>query len=468
MSGSYDVTIGGVDRGIIPGNVTFTDVTLRTRVTKPDEVPIVLVIKSVEVKMGLLAILGLNLSTNLDLKIGNEKQGYGHIKGNITLPKLGKAGVTLALEGTDLQAASLPMQGALGLPMRGKVDFAINLDLPVTKNKMGRTSTDWTKAEGTLDLSCAACTLGDGKAKLKPLLKNRSNQVMVGDGIDIGEIAITSMEAHAVFTPAVGDPEAHSSSYKPGKFELAKFELKSPDGELHVDYLMTMATTIDESIVAGCLRFKPNDSLLKRERRQEDVRCDVDDRRRAPRRWPVSHQAQRSVQGHEAAQRRLRSERTEGGQRRGLLGTPDQPGWPADDHADARHQDRQRHDADPDAAAAAAATRDESCAARRLRDAESRRVAARRHGGIHSTGIVESRGCRRGRRVERARAASRPASYALNFRVLRPCRGLSTAVRQRVRVRSRSSERRSRVPFARHDHSPRRCARPDHDRLQQR
>lgn len=265
LSGSYEVTIGGVDRGIIPGNVTFTDVTLRSRVTKPGEVPIVLVIKSVEVKLGLLAVLGRNLSTNLDLKIGNDKQGYGHIKGNITLPKFGKGGVTLALEGRDLSAAVLPMQGALGLPMRGKVEFAVDLALPVSKNKMGRTTTDWTKAEGSLDLSCTGCTLGDGKAKLKPLLKNRSSQVMVGDGIEIGEIAITSLEAHAVFTPAVGDPDAHSSSYKPGKFELTKFELKSPDGELHVDYLMTMATTIDESIVSGCLRFKPNESLLKKE-----------------------------------------------------------------------------------------------------------------------------------------------------------------------------------------------------------
>jgi type II secretion system protein N len=265
LSGSYDVTIGSVDRGIIPGNVTFNDVSLRSRPTKPDEVVMVVNVKQIDVKLGLLALFGLSVSTNLDLKIGTDKLGYGHIKGNLTLPKFGKAGVTIALEGSDLPAGALPMQAALGLPMRGKVEFQVDLDLPVSKNKMGRTSTDWTKAEGTLDLSCTGCTLGDGKAKLKPLLKNRSNQVMVGDGIEIGEIAISALEAHAVFTPAVGDPDAHSSSYKPGKFELTKFELKSPDGELHVDYLMTMATTIDESIVAGCLRFKPNETLLKTE-----------------------------------------------------------------------------------------------------------------------------------------------------------------------------------------------------------
>ncbi|MEO8845136.1 MAG: type II secretion system protein GspN [Kofleriaceae bacterium] len=265
LSGSYDVTIGGVDRGIVPGNVTFHDVTLRSRPSKPDEVAMVVVVKQIDVKMGLLALLGRNITANLDLKIGSEKDGYGHIEGSLTWPKFGKAGIDIALDGSDLPADAMPMQAALGLPMRGKVEFQVDLDLPVSKNKMGRTATDWSKAAGTLDLGCTGCTLGDGKAKLKPLLKNRSNQVMVGDGIEIGEIAISSLEAHAVFTAAVGDPDAHSSSYKPGKFELTKFELKSPDGELHVDYQMTMATTIDESIVSGCLRFKPNESLLKKE-----------------------------------------------------------------------------------------------------------------------------------------------------------------------------------------------------------
>jgi len=88
---------------------------------------------------------------------------------------------------------------------------------------------------------------------------------MVGDGIDFGEIHIASLSAHAVFTAAVGDPDAHSSGYKPGKFDITKFDLKSPDGEVHIDYTMTMATTIDESVVAGCLRFKGDESLLKKE-----------------------------------------------------------------------------------------------------------------------------------------------------------------------------------------------------------
>jgi len=261
LSGQYDVTIGGVERGWKPGRVYFKAVTLRTRVTKPDETPTTFFVDKLEVDLGLLSLIKMNISVDLDAKIGP-----GRIKGNITLPKLGKAGVKLDIAGTDLPGGSLPLRSALGLPMTGKLDFAVDLDLPVSKNKMGRTATDWTKADGTIDLSCpSGCTLGDGHTKLKPLLKNRTNQVMVGDGIDFGEVHISTLDVHAVFTAAVGDADAHSSSYKPGKFEVKKFNITSPDGELHVDYQMTMAPSLDDSVVAGCLRFKASDNLLKKE-----------------------------------------------------------------------------------------------------------------------------------------------------------------------------------------------------------
>ena len=261
LSSSYDVTIGGVERGIVPGRVYFKAVTLRTRPTKPDEKVTTFFLEKVEVDLGLLALLGMNASINLDMKIG-----AGRIHGNITLPKFGKNGVKIDLDGNELPGASLPMASMIGLPVTGKIDFAFSLDLPTSKNKMGRQVMDWSKAEGEIDLSCpSSCTLGDGHTKLKPLLKNRTNQVMVQDGIDFGKVNLDMLHAHGVFTPAVGDADAHSSGYKPGKFELTKFEVKSPDGELHVDYSMTLAQEFGESIVAGCLRFKGNESLLKKE-----------------------------------------------------------------------------------------------------------------------------------------------------------------------------------------------------------
>lgn len=263
LAGSYDVQINGVKPGLIPGNVTFTDITLKSRPTKPEELPMIIVIKEAEVKMGILPLLGMNASVDLRLKVGSPA-GYGTIKGNLSFPKFGKGGVKVSLTGEDVPAASLPLQSAIGLPATGKLNMAIDLDLPSTKNKAGKTSMDLTKADGTIALSCpTGCTLGNGHTKLKPLVKDRSRQAMVGEGIDFDKLNITKLDIRAKFTPAEGDPDAHSSAYKPGKFEVTKFELSSPDGEVHVEYMMTMATTLDESMVSGCLKFKPDDSLKK-------------------------------------------------------------------------------------------------------------------------------------------------------------------------------------------------------------
>ena len=82
MSGQYDVTIGGVERGWKPGRVYFKAVTLRTRVTQPGETPTTFFVDKLEVDLGLLSLLGMNISVDLDAKIG-----AGRIKGNITLPQ---------------------------------------------------------------------------------------------------------------------------------------------------------------------------------------------------------------------------------------------------------------------------------------------------------------------------------------------------------------------------------------------
>jgi type II secretion system protein N len=261
LSSSYDVTVGSVERGIIPGRVYFKGVTLRTRPTKPDEVVTTFYIEKIQIDLSFLSLLRLNGSADIDAKIG-----AGSLKGSVTLLRFGKNGVKLDLEGKDLPGASLPFRGVIGLPITGKIEASVDLELPTSKNKMGRTLTDWTKADGTIELSCpSGCTIGDGHTKLKPLLKNRSQQVMVQEGIDFGKVNIDTLVARAVFTPANGDPDAHSSSYKPGKLEITKFEVKSPDGELHVDYAQTMAQEFGESMVAGCLRFKGSESLLKKE-----------------------------------------------------------------------------------------------------------------------------------------------------------------------------------------------------------
>jgi hypothetical protein len=128
------------------------------------------------------------------------------------------------------------------------------MKLPVETPKNGKPGINWKNVTGGLSLGCPhGCTFGDGKTKLKPLLKNTRNQVMVGEGIDFGKVNLDSLLAKA--------------SFKDHKLTLDKFDTKSKDGELKVDFSMTLEKSFDEGMVTGCLRFKGSEDLAKREPR---------------------------------------------------------------------------------------------------------------------------------------------------------------------------------------------------------
>ncbi len=244
LSAKYDVTIGSVDRGLMPGRVYFNAVTLRTRPAKFDEVASTLYIEKLEVDLGILALIRGAASVRIDAKIAT-----GHLKGTL---EVSKSGTSVDIEGVDLPAANLPMREAIGLPMAGKLEIEVSLDLPNEKNKAGKTAPDWTKAVGDISFECpTGCTFGDGKTKLKPKLKNARSQAFAGDGIDFGKVNVDTMLATVVI--------------KDGQLDLTKFDAKSQDGELHIDYNMTLSPEFGDSSVAGCLRFRGSETLQKRE-----------------------------------------------------------------------------------------------------------------------------------------------------------------------------------------------------------
>lgn len=244
LSAKYDVTIGGVERGIVPGRVYFTAVSLRTRPAKADELASTLYIEKLEVDLGILALIKGAAKVRIDAKIAS-----GHLKGSI---EISKSGTSVDIEGVDLPAANLPMREAIGLPMSGKLELSVQLDLPNEKTKAGKSAPDWSKAAGEINFECpTGCTFGDGKTKLKPKLKNARSQAFAGDGIDFGKITVDTMLAKVTI--------------KDSQLELEKFDAKSQDGELHIDYQMTLAQDFGESTVMGCLRFKGSEGLSKRE-----------------------------------------------------------------------------------------------------------------------------------------------------------------------------------------------------------
>ena len=75
LADKYDVTIGEVERGIMPGRVYFNDVNIRTRPTKPDDPVTTMLIKRLEVDVGILPLLPKTIRVDIDAKIGT---GHAH------------------------------------------------------------------------------------------------------------------------------------------------------------------------------------------------------------------------------------------------------------------------------------------------------------------------------------------------------------------------------------------------------
>lgn len=245
----YEITIGKVERGIMPGRVYFKAVSIRTRQTKPDEVVNTFYIDKLELDVGIMSLLGGTIRLNFDATIGR-----GDISGRIAVKKFGKGDVTANITGGSLSADALPMRALLGLPMSGKLEFGVAMNLPMEKSKLGKVGINWQKVKGTINVSCpTGCTFGDGKTKLKPLVKNARSQAMVGDGIDFGKVTLDKLVAKVTINK--------------GLLKLERFDAPSKDGEVHVDYEMKLDKNFDDSMVTGCLRFKGSDDLLRREPR---------------------------------------------------------------------------------------------------------------------------------------------------------------------------------------------------------
>lgn len=262
-SSKVDLQIGDIERSVIPGRFYLKNVTMKTRPSQADleaamaiaepkdrekaiaGLSSTLFVDSLEVDIGFLPFLNSTASINFVAKIGS-----GKIKGKVAVSK---GETVIRVSGSDVPSEQLPMREVLSnLPMSGDVDFDFDLDLPNEKLKTGKVGPDWTKAVGSAEFNCASgCTIGDGKAKLKLKAKNSRSQAFAGDGTKFGKINVQSLEAKI--------------DMKDGKVEISKFDTKSNDVELHVDFAMTLQQALESSTVAGCIRFKGSESLRKRE-----------------------------------------------------------------------------------------------------------------------------------------------------------------------------------------------------------
>ncbi|MCB9560964.1 MAG: type II secretion system protein GspN [Kofleriaceae bacterium] len=237
LSSRYDVTVGGVERGWLPGTFSLKRVTLRTRPEKPGDQPTIMVIDSLAVDIRLMSSLfSMAAVVELDAKIGP-----GHIRGGV---EAGKDRFKLGLTSKNLPLSDIPgLADVVGLPMGGKGTVNVALDLP---------RGNWQLATTKISIDCPSCTIGGDGAKIKPRNTTAAKAAWVGDGIEVPRLFVDRLQAEFVI--------------EHGKYRMAKWNMQSPDGDLVIALEGTVTRNLKDSpIETGCIQFRGSDALAKRE-----------------------------------------------------------------------------------------------------------------------------------------------------------------------------------------------------------
>ena len=233
LSSRYDVSVGGVERGWLPGDFSLTRVQLRTRPEKVGEVPKMIFIDRIDVDIALLSIIGGSVDVEIDAAMGP-----GRISGEVTI---GKDSLKAALSSRNLPLSDVPgLAGIIGMPMGGRGDVSARLSLP--KN-------DWSRASARLSIKCPGCTIGGEGSFFKPRTTTRTG-AFVGEGVPVPLIAITNLEA--------------DWSIAGGKITTNKFLFDSPHLAVELDFTATVEKELKSSRVeSACLRYRGSDELKK-------------------------------------------------------------------------------------------------------------------------------------------------------------------------------------------------------------
>lgn len=132
------------------GDVTLHDVTWTFSPSRPDQAPSKFLIKEIEIDVSFLSLLIGNIDVDIEAR-PSEGRIVAHYERD-------SSASAVKVEIEDLPLYDLPKaRQALNAPLLGL--FALKVDLEMPGNKFA-------KATGTIDITCAACSIGDGEAKL--------------------------------------------------------------------------------------------------------------------------------------------------------------------------------------------------------------------------------------------------------------------------------------------------------------
>lgn len=250
LSEKYDVTVGDVGGGLLPGTVVFDDVVLRSRPTAPGEKSSEILIDELVIDLGLdFGLLGA-LRNRVVFDVEADLVG-GEISAEV---EASESMFEAHVETESLALGKLPgVASAVGLPMSGSLDAEVELRLPGGK---------WKNAEGHIELDCLECTVGDGVAKMTMAPSSTSSS---------GRRRRTSAGAAAFSSTGVTVPRLALGEAKvlvdisKGVGDIKTFSAASKDGWLKIEGKIEFRDPFPNTLFPGCMRFKLSDELKQRD-----------------------------------------------------------------------------------------------------------------------------------------------------------------------------------------------------------
>jgi len=227
IAGQFGYEMDVAEVGPLLGvGVRFSDITIRSHAVPPAK-PTRMTMERASVRFSPFALLrgATQMSIAADAFGGNVSYVRRATKTEVAL--------TGKVQGASL--GELPGVGdKLTIPLFGTLGLDLDLTLP-----MGRLG----EATGAIEIACAGCAAGDGKAKLKV-----AGNPLLAEGLTVPRIRLGDLEG--------------TIDVEKGKGEL-HLAGKSPDGEIKVDGELTLRDPVSQSSFRVYLQFKVTEKLRK-------------------------------------------------------------------------------------------------------------------------------------------------------------------------------------------------------------
>lgn len=211
------------------GDIVLENVTWTFEPSRPDQIPSKFMLDEVEIDVSLFSLL----IGNIDVEVEGTRE-----EGKITVAyERDSESSSFDLVVEDLPLYDVPKASqALNAPLMGLFELEVHLEMPENK---------FAKAEGTISVMCAACTIGDGETKLYiPGSKG------LKDGVTIPEIDLGTFEGKMTVEKGTAKTEGLMAT-KSDAIELSvegTIKLKDPFPKSRLD--MTVKFNVTDAMQA--------------------------------------------------------------------------------------------------------------------------------------------------------------------------------------------------------------------------